>query len=139
MVESTEKRHGSIRPPQRGARVWNHQPLEVAAVSLQAGDDASESCCRSTPNCIDGQAEAANKRITDALAPQDAEQNPIDTGDGDSELQPEVAGQRREAGRTVSVTARTAPRPWPFPPSSVACTPPEPGARTHSGRRRPES
>ena len=40
MVESTEKRDGSIRPAQPGARVWNHQLLEVAAVSLQAGDDA---------------------------------------------------------------------------------------------------
>jgi hypothetical protein len=40
MVESTEKRDGSIRTAQPGARVWNHQLLEVAAVSLQAGDDA---------------------------------------------------------------------------------------------------
>ncbi len=40
MVESTEKRDGSIRPAQPGARVWNHQHLEVAAVGLQVGDDA---------------------------------------------------------------------------------------------------
>jgi RNase H domain-containing protein/argonaute-like protein/MID domain-containing protein len=40
MVESTEKRDGSTRPAQPGARVWNHQLLEVAAVGLQVGDDA---------------------------------------------------------------------------------------------------
>jgi hypothetical protein len=33
-------------------------------------------------HCIDGQAEAANKRITDALATPDAQPNPGDKGDG---------------------------------------------------------
>ena len=40
MVESTLKQDGSIRPAQPGARVWNHQLIEIAAVSLQADDDA---------------------------------------------------------------------------------------------------
>lgn len=40
MVESTQKQDGSTRSAQPGARVWNHQLVEVAAVSLQAGDDA---------------------------------------------------------------------------------------------------
>lgn len=40
MVESTQKRDGTTRPAHPGARVWNHQLIEVAAVSLQAGDDA---------------------------------------------------------------------------------------------------
>lgn len=40
MVEPTEKRDGSSRPAQPGARVWNHQLIEIAAVSLQVGDDA---------------------------------------------------------------------------------------------------
>jgi hypothetical protein len=35
--------------------------------------------------CIDGQADAANKRITDALSTQDSEQDPGDEGDDDSE------------------------------------------------------
>jgi hypothetical protein len=46
---------------------------------------ASPCCSRSKPHCIDGQADAANKRITDALGIQDAEQDPGDEGDGDSE------------------------------------------------------
>ena len=33
---------------------------------------------------IDGQADAANERITDALGTQDTEQDPGDEGDGDS-------------------------------------------------------
>jgi hypothetical protein len=36
-------------------------------------------------HCIDGQADAANKRITDALGTQNAEQDPGDEGDSDSE------------------------------------------------------
>jgi hypothetical protein len=40
IVESTHKRDGSIRPARPGARFWKHQLLEVAAVGLQADDDA---------------------------------------------------------------------------------------------------
>ena len=36
-------------------------------------------------HCIDGQATAANQRIADALGIQDAEQDPGDEGDGDTE------------------------------------------------------
>ena len=36
-------------------------------------------------HCIDGQADAANQRTTDALGTQDAAQEPGDEGDGDSE------------------------------------------------------
>jgi hypothetical protein len=38
-------------------------------------------------HCIDGQADAANKRITDALSIPEADQNPGDEGDADSELE----------------------------------------------------
>jgi hypothetical protein len=34
-------------------------------------------------HCIDGQADAASRRITDALGTQDAEQDPGDDGDGE--------------------------------------------------------
>jgi hypothetical protein len=36
-------------------------------------------------HCIDGQADAANQRITDALGTQDTDEDPGDEGDGDSE------------------------------------------------------
>ena len=36
-------------------------------------------------HCIDGQATAANQRIAEALDIQDAEQDPGDEGDGDTE------------------------------------------------------
>jgi hypothetical protein len=36
-------------------------------------------------HCIDGQADAANKRITDALSTPETERNPGDEGDADSE------------------------------------------------------
>jgi hypothetical protein len=38
--------------------------------------------------CIDGQADAANQRITDALGTQDSEPEPGDEEDGDSEQVP---------------------------------------------------
>ena len=40
MVETTQKRDGSPVPARPGARVWNHQLIEVAAVSLQGDEDA---------------------------------------------------------------------------------------------------
>jgi hypothetical protein len=36
-------------------------------------------------HCIDGQADAANQRITDALSTPQADQDPGDEGDADSE------------------------------------------------------
>jgi hypothetical protein len=36
-------------------------------------------------HCIDGQADAANQRITDALSTPEADQDPGDEGDADSE------------------------------------------------------
>jgi hypothetical protein len=36
-------------------------------------------------HCIDGQADAANQRITDALGAEDAGSDPGEEGDGDSE------------------------------------------------------
>jgi hypothetical protein len=36
-------------------------------------------------HCIDGQADAANRRITDALGAQDSEPGPDDEADGGSE------------------------------------------------------
>jgi hypothetical protein len=37
-------------------------------------------------HCIDGQADAANQRITDALGTKDTEPDPADEEDGDSEM-----------------------------------------------------
>jgi hypothetical protein len=39
MVEPIEKPDGTIQPPRPGARVWNHQLVELAVAGLQAGDD----------------------------------------------------------------------------------------------------
>jgi hypothetical protein len=73
---------------------------------------------------IDGQADAANKRITDALGTQDTrlESEPGDERDDDSEQAPEMPGQGHKAGRTAGVTVPTAPvrrffcpRPWTKP------------------------
>ena len=72
--------------------------LRHAAVSLwlNSGVSATEVACRAGhgvavllkiyAHCIDGQADAANKRIRDALGTQDAqpEPEPGDEGDGDS-------------------------------------------------------
>ena len=46
---------------------------------------ASRSCSKIYAHCIDGQATAANQCIADALGTQDAEQDPGDEGDGDTE------------------------------------------------------
>jgi hypothetical protein len=40
---------------------------------------------RSYAHCIDGRADAANQRISDALGTKDAKPEPVDEEDGDSE------------------------------------------------------
>ena len=71
--------------------------LRYAAVSLwlNSGGPATEVARRAGngvavllkiyAHCIDGQANAANQRITDALSTPEAEQDPGDEGDADSE------------------------------------------------------
>jgi hypothetical protein len=71
--------------------------LRHAAVSLwlNSGGPATEVARRAGngvavllkiyAHCIDGQANAANQRITDALSTPEAEQDPGDEGDADSE------------------------------------------------------
>jgi hypothetical protein len=49
-------------------------------------------------HCIDGQAAAANQRIADALGIQDAEQDPGDEGDGDTEQASLNGRSGRESG-----------------------------------------
>jgi hypothetical protein len=39
MVEPIEKPDGTMQPPRPGARVWNHQLVELAVAGLQASDD----------------------------------------------------------------------------------------------------
>jgi hypothetical protein len=68
-------------------------------------------------HCIDGQADAANRRITDALGTPDARPGPGDERETTTASRhPETPGQRQEAGRDAPGTR---------------C------ARTYSGRRRP--
>ena len=73
---------------------------------------------------IDGQADAANKRITDALGVQEPRPGPsLATREMTTERRhPEVPAQRQETGWTVGVTAPTGPvrgfsrpRPWTRP------------------------
>ena len=90
-------------------------------------------------HCIDGQADAANKWITDALGSQDTQPESRDEGDEDSEQAPEMPGQRYKAGRTVSGTAPTAPvrgffrpRPW-TKPGAHGCIADGRGPESHLG------
>jgi integrase len=83
--------------PHRGAAPLPPYDLRHAAVSLwlNSGVPATEVARRAGhgvavllkiyAHCIDGQADAANQRITDALGAKDAEPEPGDEEDGDSE------------------------------------------------------
>ena len=57
--------------------------------------------------CIDGQADAANQRITDALGVQDTQ--PESGDEEDNDIEQAARNARHKAGRTVSVTAPTTP------------------------------
>ena len=68
--------------------------------------------------CIDGQADAANQRINEALGIQDISrsQSPVTREMTTANSHPEMPGQRLEAGRAVGVTAPTAPSGGFFAP-----------------------
>ena len=78
----------------------------------------------SAGHCIDGQADAANKRITDALSTPDAGQDPAMAAT--ARKHPEMPGQRREARRNGQHN-RSYPR-RPSPSVRRAAPEPEPGA-----------
>jgi hypothetical protein len=75
-------------------------------------------------HCIDGQADAANKRITDALGTTDTAFGPATREMITVRRCPQVSGQRKEAGWD-GLHDRFRPRRLG---SSVRRTPPEPGA-----------
>jgi hypothetical protein len=54
-------------------------------------------------HCIDGQAEAVNQRITDALGIHDAQPVPATKETTTASRHPEMSGQRQGSGRTVSM------------------------------------
>ena len=113
------------RPTARPGRSVGHRPYDLrhAAVSLwlNFGVPATEATRRAGhgvavlleiyAHCIDGQADAANKRITDALSTQDTQPNPNPATREmtTASRHHEMPGQRHKAGRVVSVTAPTGP------------------------------
>ena len=100
--------------------LWLNSGVPATEVARRAGHGVAV-LLKIYAHCIDGQADAANQRITDALGTQDAGQDPGDETKTASR-HPEMPGQRQEAGRTVGVTVPTgpvrgfsAPRPWAKP------------------------
>ena len=71
-----ERRHAAVS-------LWLNSGVLATEVARRAGHGVAV-LLKISAHCIDGQADAANKRITDALGTQDTEQDPRDEGDGDS-------------------------------------------------------
>ena len=121
---------------QAAVSLWLNSGVPATEVARHAGHGVAV-LLKVYAHCIDGQADAANRRMTDALGTQDTSlsQNPVTRQPTTASRHSETPGQRREAGRAVSVTAPTGP--------SVALSAPVRGpypariwgARTHSGRR----
>ena len=65
--------------------LWLNSGVPATEVARRAGHGVAV-LLKIYAHCIDGQADAANKRISDALGTQDAqpEPEPGDEGDGDS-------------------------------------------------------
>ena len=64
--------------------LWLNSGVPATEVARRAGHGVAV-LLKIYAHCIDGQADAANQRITDALSTQDAGQDPGDDGDDDSE------------------------------------------------------
>jgi integrase len=63
--------------------LWLNSGVPATEVARRAGHGVAV-LLKIYAHCIDGQADAANKRITDALDATDAEAGPGDEGDEDS-------------------------------------------------------
>lgn len=63
--------------------LWLNSGIPATEVARRAGTVAV--LLKIYARCIDGQADAANKRITDALTTPEADQDPSEEGDADSE------------------------------------------------------
>jgi hypothetical protein len=64
--------------------LWLNSGVPATEVARRAGHGVAV-LLKIYAHCIDGQADAANKRITDALSLPEAEQDPDDEDDADSE------------------------------------------------------
>jgi integrase len=64
--------------------LWLNSGVPATEVARRAGHGVAV-LLKIYAHCIDGQANAANQRITDALGTPEAEQDPDDEGDADSE------------------------------------------------------
>jgi hypothetical protein len=72
------------RRPQGGGQPGPGQGLPATEVARRAGHGVAV-LLKIYAHCIDGQADAANQRITEALGALEVEQDPGDEGDADSE------------------------------------------------------
>jgi hypothetical protein len=79
--------------------LWLNSGVTATEVARRAGHGVAV-LLKIHAHWIDGQADAANKRITDALGTQDTrlESEPGDERDDDSEQAPEMPGQGHKAG-----------------------------------------
>ncbi len=64
--------------------LWLNSGLPATEVARRAGHGVAI-LLKIYAHCIDGQADAANQRITDALGTPEPEPDPGDEGDADSE------------------------------------------------------
>ncbi len=64
--------------------LWLNSGVPATEVARRAGHGVAV-LLKIYAHCIDGQADAANQRITDALSTPDGQLDPGDEGDGDSE------------------------------------------------------
>jgi hypothetical protein len=64
--------------------LWLNSGVPATEVARRAGHGVAV-LLKIYAHCIDGQADAANQRIADALGTQDTEQDPGDEDNGDTE------------------------------------------------------
>jgi len=73
---------GSSRLRHAAVSLWLNSRVPATEVARRAGHGVAV-LLKIYAHCIDGQADAANRRITDALGTQDAQPDPDPAGEGD--------------------------------------------------------
>jgi hypothetical protein len=122
--------------------LWLNSGVPATEVARRAGHGVAV-LLKIYAHCVDGQATAANSASPTPSASATPSQTRVTRATTTPSRPPEMAGQRREAGRAGRYNRSHRPRPWPFPRPSVARSASVRGPhgprtrcpRTHSGRR----
>ena len=103
--------------------LWLNSGVPATEVARRAGHGVAV-LLKICGHCIDGQATAANQRITEARGPWTPRKTSVTRVTATPSRYPEMAGQSGNSDGSGRRNRSCRSRPWPFPPPSVGWSAP---------------